>query len=244
VGDYILALEELEKALVIDPDNLEINNMYNNLRNEIENQKKGEKKIFKSFFRNVNKCVPDPKDFKIENYNSNIGKSELKLLDMIIENSYVLIKRLESSNLKVSNSDIEIKQLENVIDKAKKYKYDLERLLRLDFNNPNQELKQFALENDLNLSDNNVKKYFLKLRDDFIAKINKFYKENLSLDNLSKPSASKTTKPVKKEKEQNVKNRVQTNQNKEGNSFKQNYLFFFSLGLLILVFFLFLIMIY
>jgi hypothetical protein len=122
----------------------------------------------------------------------------------------------------------DFKQMEDVVTKAKKYKLDLERLLNLDFEKPSQELREFASENNLDLADPNVKQHFTKIRDDYLKVINKFYEQNLSLENVLKPSkklenktkAKKIEKP-KLEKENPKKTNTRT--------YKPQYLFFLAL---------------
>jgi hypothetical protein len=82
IEDYILALDELEKALLINPNITEISDLYDSLKADIDRQKKGEKKVFKSFFRNVNKVYEEKEKEVIRLEKSDIGKPELKLLDL------------------------------------------------------------------------------------------------------------------------------------------------------------------
>jgi hypothetical protein len=127
---------------------------------------------------------------------------------------------------RVNKNNKEYLQLEDTVIKAKKFKIDLERLLSLNFDSPNKELIQFAKENDLNLSDQNVKESFRQIRDDYIAKINEFYKHNLCLDKVLKPKP-KTAKPVQTKISQQKPSHIHK-VTKNPREYKPQYLLFLS----------------
>jgi hypothetical protein len=89
--------------------------------------------------------------------------------------------------------------LQATVENAKKYKTELERLLNLNFNTPNPDLTRFAKENGLSLNDPNVQSCFILIRDDYLKKVNEFYKKNLSLDSVfKKDRPTKSAKRIKK----------------------------------------------
>ncbi len=206
--DHILALQEIESALKIDSSNESLLSIHGSLKNEIDKHKQGERKVFKSFFRNVNyeylekERLNEIKDernkldslLKSSEEETNLGKPEIRILNLIIEQCLVLIERLERDGDKH-----EMKKMQTIVEKAKIYKDDLQKLLELNFDQPNEDLKNFAEKNNLNLSDPNVKNEFFKIRKDYIAQINKFYEENLlkvdprdiikHSENLNKPKS-------------------------------------------------------
>lgn len=79
--------------------------------------------------------------------------------------------------------DNEIKELNDCKNTALHYKTILEKLIVLDFNNPNEYLTNFSKENNVNLKDKDVQNNFLKIRDEYIKKINDFYDKNFVHNN-------------------------------------------------------------
>ena len=51
--------------------------------------------------------------------------------------------------------------MDEIAEKAKEYIRELQKLLELNFENPNEELKLFAEKNKMDLKDPKIKKYFL-----------------------------------------------------------------------------------
>jgi hypothetical protein len=186
--DYVLAFKELEKALKYSPNDQTILTLYNKLKIDIEKHNKDEKKVFKSFFRNVNYEImqkedkenlsvnnsSDKKISELSEEDSNLGKPEIRILNLVIEQCYVLINRLEREGNK-----LELKRMQAIVEKTKFYKEDLQRLLELNFEKPNDDLRNFAQEHKLDLNDPNVKNEFFKIRKNYLEKINKFYEDNL-----------------------------------------------------------------
>lgn len=186
--DYVLAFKELEKALKYSPNDPTILPLYNKLKIDIEKHNKDEKKVFKSFFRNVNyeqmqkedmenlskENSSDKKTTDISEEDPNLGKPEIRILNLVIEQCYVLIHRLEREGNKK-----ELKRMQAIVEKAKFYKEDLQKLLELNFEKPNDDLRKFAKEHKLDLNDPNVKNEFFKIRKSYLEKINNFYEDNL-----------------------------------------------------------------
>ena len=141
-------------------------------------------------------------------------------------------------------------KMQEVVEQSKRYKENLEKILELNFENPNEELNKFCKDNNLNLNDPNVKKEFLKIRKEYLDKINNFYTENLFLNPGINQSLKKTGKKkadeakVKKEKEDSnqkakKENNVKLKKNnvkplKKSNYKYRNILMFASSAILIL----------
>ena len=68
--------------------------------------------------------------------------------------------------------------MDQIAEKAKDYVKELQKLLDLNFENPNEELKNFAEKNKMDLKDPKIKKYFLDVRKKYLEDINKFYEKN------------------------------------------------------------------
>lgn len=65
-----------------------------------------------------------------------------------------------------------------IAEKAHEYRSELQKLLDLNFDNPNEELKEFAKKSNMDLKDSKVQKYFLDIRKKYLEDINKFYEKN------------------------------------------------------------------
>lgn len=65
-----------------------------------------------------------------------------------------------------------------IAEKAHEYRSELQKLLDLNFDNPNEELKEFAKKNNMDLKDSKVQKYFLDIRKKYLEDINRFYEKN------------------------------------------------------------------
>lgn len=91
----------------------------------------------------------------------------------MIEQCYSLRDRYERVN-----NQVEVERMTSIAEKAHEYRSELQKLLDLDFDNPSAELKEFAKNNNMNLKDKKVQKYFLEIRKNYLADINKFYEKN------------------------------------------------------------------
>ena len=76
------------------------------------------------------------------------------------------------------NNKIEEKKIFEICEKAKEYKSELQTLVDLNFENPNEDLKNFAKKNKMDLKDPKIKKYFLDIRKKYLEEINQFYDKN------------------------------------------------------------------
>ncbi len=101
--------------------------------------------------------------------------------------------------------------LRNFIEQSANYREDLVRVLDLNFDDPNKELKDFAEKNNLNLKKPEVQENFRKIRKQLIEKINGFYENNfLKMD----PSAVKEVK--KEQREYKKKKKLEAKQQAPG----------------------------
>ena len=55
-----------------------------------------------------------------------------------------------------------------IAEKAKEYRSELQKLLDLNFENPNEDLKAFAENNKMDLKDPKIKKHFLDIRKKYL----------------------------------------------------------------------------
>jgi len=91
-------------------------------------------------------------------------------------------------------------KMQEVVEQSKKFKENLERVLELNFDNPNEELYKFCKEHRLNLKDPNVKREFLKIRKEYLDQINRFYGENLFLNpNITDSIRNRPKKKIEEE---------------------------------------------
>ena len=97
------------------------------------------------------------------------------------------------------NNEKEEKKLNKIIDQAKKYRDDLQDLIDIDFDNPNEKLKSFAKEENLDLQDKKVQEHFFTLRKKIIDDINEFHEKNLSLMRNQNKDNIKLLKGLKEE---------------------------------------------
>jgi hypothetical protein len=184
--DYQKALAELDKALIYAPNDDNIKDLHAKLKAQLEKHKVEEKKIFKSFFRNgvdkkEEKIAESPKINKEEpvfdketTYDPNLGKSELRILEVIIEQSQNLTKKY-----KKENNIEEMNKLQKIADQAELMKSDLVRLLNIDFDNPSEELRAYSEKKNLDLKNLEVRREFIKIRTEYLEKINTLYKDNI-----------------------------------------------------------------
>jgi hypothetical protein len=100
--------------------------------------------------------------------------------------------------------------MEDIAEKAKEYISELQKLLDLNFENPNEELKLFAQNNKMDLNDPKIKKHFLEVRKKYLENINKFYEKNFLGFNKSGANNSNI-------KNNNKKKILKKTQNENGN---------------------------
>lgn len=218
--EYLIAYNTLEKCREIDSSVTEINSLYDKLKHEIERHKSDEKKIFKSFFRKVNEKYAEEKEKEEEEIvkirsKEGVGKPQMSFLNLIIDNCNLLIPKYKD----VKGKEKELKEIENSLNTALYYKNTLESLIDIDFKNPNQMMIDFSKENNVNLDDENVQKEFLKVRDDFIGKVNELYEKNFG--DISKMNEnSKYSMNMKSGNDKNLLKRPK--EGKEDKEIKEN----------------------
>jgi hypothetical protein len=111
-------------------------------------------------------------------------------------------------------------KMQEVVEQSKKFKENLERVLELNFDNPNEELYKFCKEHRLNMKDPNVKREFFKIRKEYLDQINRFYGENLFLNpNITD---SIRNKPKKKIEEEPIENEPKSKQEKKKKSTRKS----------------------
>ena len=70
--------------------------------------------------------------------------------------------------------------------------------MEIDFDNPNEKLKSFALKENLDLNDLQVQKYFLQMKKKIIDEINEFHEKNLDLMKNQNENNKKLLNNIKK----------------------------------------------
>lgn len=204
MNDYLEAKNILEKANNIAPNNNDVKETLDNLNKYINKEKSEEKKIYKSFYRKINeeyieneRKKEEEKKNKIIDFDKNdlSGKAQIRMLNLILEICYAQMDVVKSKK----NNEKEEKKLNKIIDQAKKYRDDLQDLIDIDFDNPNEKLKSFAKEENLDLQDKKVQEHFFTLRKKIIDDINEFHEKNLSLMRNQNKDNIKLLKGLKEE---------------------------------------------
>ena len=98
------------------------------------------------------------------------------MMNLILEICYTQKDLYERQDMKK-----EVKKLEKIIKQAKKYRDDLNDLINIDFNNPNEKLINLSKKEGFDLKDKNIQKYFNDLKIKLINEINEFHESNLKL---------------------------------------------------------------
>jgi len=139
-------------------------------------------------------------------------------LKRLIEQCYNLKDRYERVNDK-----IEVKRMNSIAEKAAEYRSELQKLLDLNFDNPSQELKEFAYNNKMDLKEPKVQKHFLEIRKKYLDDINKFYESNFSNFNNQKSNLSKDYSKNRKNKINKMTNSINPSNNIQGNILKSEF---------------------
>jgi hypothetical protein len=119
------------------------------------------------------------------------GKAEIRMINLLVDQSINLMNKYEREG-----RTNDYWKMQEVVDQSKKYKENLEKVLELNFDKPNIELARFCKDHKLNLDDPNVKKEFLKVRKEYLDRVNKFYAENLFLSPPVADSFGNNKKPL------------------------------------------------
>ena len=117
------------------------------------------------------------------------------MLNLILEICFAQMDVVKTQK----NNKKEENKLSKIIEQAKKYRDDLQDLIDIDFNNPNEKLRSFAKEENLDLQDKKVQEHFLALRKKIIDDINEFHEKNLSLMRNKNKNNMKLLKDLKQE---------------------------------------------
>ena len=226
ISEHIEAQKILENAVKIDPDNIEIRSTLEHFNKKLNDEKKSEKKVYKSYYNKINKETKNTEKEKIEESKklkeeNNNGAAQLRMMNLILEICYTQKDLYERQNMKK-----EVKKLEKVIKQAKKYRDDLNDLMSIDFNNPNEKLINLSKKEGFDLKDKNIQKYFNDLKLKLINEINEFHESNLNLmkeqNNININRYNELKKEIKIDDEENLfenKKNV-NNDNKDENNNK------------------------
>ena len=227
ISDHIEAQKILENAVKIDPDNIEIRSTLEHFNKKLNDEKKSEKKVYKSYYNKINKETKntekekkeESKKLKEENNN---GAAQLRMMNLILEICYTQKDLYERQNMKK-----DVKKLEKVIKQAKKYRDDLNDLMSIDFNNPNEKLINLSKKEGFDLKDKNIQKYFNDLKLKLINEINEFHESNLSLmkeqNNININRYNELKKEIKIDDEENLfENKKNVNNNNKDENINKN----------------------
>jgi hypothetical protein len=181
ISEHIEAQKILEIANRIDPNNTEISNTLEQFNKQLNDEKKNEQKKYKSYYNKINKETKNMEKEKKEEEKknkeeSNSGLAQIRMMNLILEICYTQKDLYERQDMKK-----EVKKLEKIIKQAKKYRDDLNDLINIDFNNPNEKLINLSKKEGFDLKDKNIQKYFNDLKIKLINEINEFHESNLKL---------------------------------------------------------------
>ena len=184
INGHIEAQKLLETAYRIAPDNIEIRSSLELFNKQINDEKKSEPKIYRSNYNIINKETKKPEKLEKEKNeeekknkeDKNNGMSQIRMMNLILEICYNQKGLYERQDMKK-----EIKKLEKIIKQANKYREDLNDLINLDFNNPNEKIINLSKKKGFDLKDQNIQKYFNDLKLKLIEEINIFLEKNVKL---------------------------------------------------------------
>ena len=234
ISEHIEAQKILEIANRIDPNNTEISNTLEQFNKQLNDEKKNEQKKYKSYYNKINKETKNMEKEKKEEEKknkeeSNSGLAQIRMMNLILEICYTQKDLYERQDMKK-----EVKKLEKIIKQAKKYRDDLNDLINIDFNNPNEKLINLSKKEGFDLKDKNIQKYFNDLKIKLIEEINEFHESNINLMkgendkninryNELKKQINKNDKGNDKDKDKNNENEeYMYNKNNINNTYKRN----------------------
>ena len=99
-----------------------------------------------------------------------------------------------------------------VLEKAETYKENLTKIINMNFDRPDDQLKEFAIKNNIDLSDTEFKTELHNYKLSYINKINKFYEETA---NISLSDVQVNNEQVNKFKGKKTKKKTEHIQSKE-----------------------------
>ena len=222
ISDHIEAQKILEIANKIDPSNTEIRSTLEKFNKQLNDEKKSEQKTYKSYYNKINKETKNTEKEKKEEEKKikeekNSGLPQIRMMDLLLEICYTQKNLYERQEMKK-----EVKKLEKVIKQAKKYRDDLNDLINIDFNNPNEKLINLSKKEGFDLKDKNIQKYFNDLKIKLIEEINEFHESNL---NLMKGENDKNINRYNELKKQINKNDKGNDKDKDKNNESEEYMY-------------------
>ncbi len=232
IDEYIQAEKLLELAHKIKPNNLEIKNTLEQFSKKLNDDKKKENKVYKNYYHRINNERSNNNSInnnneiekKMKNEEDN-GVAQIRMMNLILEMCHKQKSEFERNGLQK-----EVKKYEKIMKQAKKYRDELNDLLEMDFNNPNEKLLNLSRKEGIDLKDKNVQKYFNDLKMKLINEINEFHDNNLNMMK-GKNKENKENNEKKKIKDKifeedyiynknNIENIVQRNKEKDNFNLK------------------------
>ena len=184
IDEYIQAEKLLELAHKIKPNNLEIKNTLEQFSKKLNDDKKKENKVYKNYYHRINNERSNNNnginnnneiEKKMKNEEDN-GVAQIRMMNLILEMCHKQKSEFERNGLQK-----EVKKYEKIMKQAKKYRDELNDLLEMDFNNPNEKLLNLSRKEGIDLKDKSVQKYFNDLKMKLINEINEFHDNNLNM---------------------------------------------------------------
>ena len=177
MDEYILAEKLLEQAHKIKPNNIEIKNALEQFSKKLNDDKKKENRTYKNYYNRINNININNNNYEKEMKNEeDEGVPQIRMMNLILEMCHKQKNELERNGM-----EKEVKRYEKIIKQAKKYRDDLNELLEMDFEKPNDKLINLSRKEGFDLKDKNIQKYFSDLKKKLINEINEFHEHNLNL---------------------------------------------------------------
>ena len=222
ISEHIEAQKILDIANKIDPNNIEIRNTLEKFNKQLNDERKSEKKTYKSYYNKINKETKNTEKEKKEEdkkmkEEKNSGLPQIRMMEILLEICYTQKNLYERQNMKK-----EMKKLEKVIKQAKKYRDDLNDLINIDFNNPNEKLISLSKKEGFDLKDKNIQQYFNDLKLKLIGEINEFHESNLNLMKGQNDNNINRLNELKKQINKNDKDNNNNNYINEDEKYKFN----------------------
>jgi len=205
IDEYIQAEKLLELAHKIKPNNLEIKNTLEQFSKKLNDDKKKENKVYKNYYHRINNdrinnnfSNNNEIEKKMKNEEAN-GVAQIRMMNLILEMCHK-----QKSEFERNGMQREVKKYEKIMKQAKKYRDDLNDLLEMDFDNPNERLLNLSRKEGIDLKDKNVQKYFNDLKMKLINEINEFHDNNV---NMMK-GKNKENKEYKENEKKKIKDKI------------------------------------
>ena len=205
IDEYIQAEKLLELAHKIKPNNLEIKNTLEQFSKKLNDDKKKENKVYKNYYHRINNdrinnnfSNNNEIEKKMKNEEAN-GVAQIRMMNLILEMCHKQKSEFERNGMQK-----EVKKYEKIMKQAKKYRDDLNDLLEMDFDNPNERLLNLSRKEGIDLKDKNVQKYFNDLKMKLINEINEFHDNNV---NMMK-GKNKENKEYKENEKKKIKDKI------------------------------------